>query len=117
MVLQISSNPTRFYHFSSSCCIPNTEQDCIGKTERHISTRVKEHLTPKENEKSAITKHIFRCQTCKKSQLSIDNFSILKECRSDYSCKVNEALFIKKSRPVLNKQQHNQGQSYLLRVF
>ena len=98
-------------------CLDVPSTTYIGKTERHIATRVKEHLTPKENEKSAITKHIFHCQTCKNSQLSIDNFSILKSCKSDYSCKVNEALFIKKFRPVLNKQQHNQGQSYLLRVF
>ena len=34
------------------------------------------HDIYKENEKSAITKHIFRCQTCKNSQLSTDNFSI-----------------------------------------
>ena len=98
-------------------CLSDSDTTYIGKTERHIVTRAKEHLTPKESSQSAVTSHIFDCETCKKGQLSVDQFCIIKQCRNDYRCKINEALMIKKLNPVLNRQRHNKGQSYLLRVF
>ena len=98
-------------------CLSDSDTTYIGKTERHIVTRAKEHLTPKETNPSAVTSHIFSCESCKNGQLSVDNFSIVKQCRNDYRCKIHEALHIKKCNPVLNRQRHNKGQSYLLRVF
>ena len=98
-------------------CLSDSDNTYIGKTERHIVTRAKEHLTPKETNPSAVTSHIFSCESCKNGQLSVDNFSIVKQCRNDYRCKIHEALHIKKCNPVLNRQRHNKGQSYLLRVF
>ena len=98
-------------------CLSDSGTTYIGKTERHIVTRAKEHLTPKENNQSAVTSHIFGCETCKNGSLSVKNFSILKQGKNDYECKISESLLIKKLNPVLNRQRHNKGQSYLLRVF
>ena len=98
-------------------CLSDSDTTYIGKTERHIATRAKEHLTPKRVNPSAVTSHIFKCATCKTGPLSVDNFSIVKQCRNDYRCKISEALVIKKCNPVLNKQSHYRGQSYLLRFF
>ena len=96
-------------------CLGDPDTTYIGKTKRHIITRVKEHLDPKEN--SAITSHIFECVTCKSGHFSKESFSVLKKCANDYRCGINEALLIKKCNPTLNRQRFNKGQSYLLRVF
>ena len=98
-------------------CLNDSDTAYIGKTKRHIATRAKEHVTPKESKKSEVKNHIFECNTCKNSQLSVENFSILKQCKNNYTCQITEALFIKKFRPRLNKQKLTKGQTYLLRVF
>ena len=89
----------------------------IGKTKRHLVTRMNEHVTPKESNKSEIKEHIFDCHTCKNSNITVDNFNILKPCKDDYITRISEALLIKKYRPKMNKQMFTKGQSYLLRVF
>ena len=102
-------------------CLSDSDIAYIGKTKRHIITRANEHLTPKESSKSEVTSHIFECVSCKNSckngQLSWKDFSILKQCKNDYTTKIAEALFIRKFKPVLNKQKLTKGKSYLLRVF
>ena len=79
--------------------------------------RAKEHLNPKGSHNSEIKKHIFDCDSCKKSNLSVNKFKILKQCKDEYATRVNEAILIKKCLPKLNKQMFRKGQSYLLRVF
>ena len=98
-------------------CLSDSGTTYIGETKRHVVTRVNEHLAPKESNKSAIKDHILECNRCKNGQISVENFSVMKGCRNEYTCKISEALCIKKYKPVLNKQRHNMGQSYLLRVF
>ena len=70
-------------------CLNDSDTTYIGKTERHIVTRAKEHLTPKGSNQSAVTSHIFGCEACKKGHLSVANFSMVKQCRNDYRCKIN----------------------------
>ena len=98
-------------------CLSDSDVVYIGQTKRHIVTRAKEHVTPKVKPTSEIKNHIFKCETCKKSQLSENNFSILKQCDNEFTCRVAEALCIKKLRPRLNKHMFTHGQSYVLRVF
>ena len=95
-------------------CLNDSDVTYIGKTERHIATRAKEHLASKEG---GIAKHLIFCETCKNSDLNAQNFGIMKQCKNDYRCLLNEALLIQKFKPVLNKQQQTTGKSYLLRVF
>ena len=101
-------------------CLSDSDTSYIGKTERHLVTRVNEHLDPKSNH-TEVTKHIFDCESCRNcirsKALSVSNFQILKQCGSDYEARINEALLIKKCSPKLNRQLFTNGQSYLLRVF
>ena len=97
-------------------CLSDSDTYYIGKTKRHLATRAMEHITPKESTQSQVQKHIFGCNGCKNGVLSVDNFSTVKNCRSDYSAKINEALVIKKFRPRINKQQLTKD-TYLLRIF
>ena len=64
------------------------------------SSGAMEHITPaKESEirrnifKSEVQRHITNCGNCKGASLSVDNFKVMKQCRDDYSAKVNEAKF------------------------
>ena len=98
-------------------CLRDSDTYYIGKTKRHLVTRVKEHVTPKVSPKSEIKNHIFECNSCKNAQLSTSNFRILKQCKNDYSARISEALLLKKFHPKLNTQKYTKGESYLLKVF
>ena len=91
----------------------------IGQSKRHLLTRVKEHLSLHKTSgpQSEIKSHIYRCPICHKQFLSIDNFKILKKCKTSYETVIHEALKIKTLRPRLNKQLMKGGVSYLLKVF
>ena len=102
------------YKFS---CLCDTGLYYIGQTKRHLVVRAGNHLTPKQSSNSEVQKHIFDCSTCKKANLSVNNFSILKQCSNEYTTRITEALLIKKLAPKLNKQKFSKGESYLLRVF
>ena len=54
------------YHFCCSRC----KSTYVGKTKRHLKTRVKEHRTQKNK---VIRKHADECN----SEISMDNFKIL----------------------------------------
>ena len=98
-------------------CLNDSDTSYIGKTKRHMVTRAKEHFATKESNKSEILKHICHCNDCKRSDLTIKNFVILKQCKDDYSARISEALLIKQFQPKINKQKLKRGDSYLLRVF
>jgi hypothetical protein len=100
-------------------CLNDADNTYIGESKRHIVTRANDHLNPK-GKITEIKSHIFACDTCKTSrksgQLTVENFSILKQCKNEYKTRIAEALLIKKLRPRLNKQQLK-GTSYFLRLF
>ena len=101
------------YKFSCLCA---TNLTYIGKTKRHLTVRGLEHLEfEKAEPKSEIKEHLKKCLVCRKSNL--DNFEILKKCKSDFEAKVTEALYIKKENPTLNKQLFNSGSLYTLKVY
>ena len=83
-------------------CLCDTNLTYIGKTKRHLVVRKSEHLEfESEEPKSEIIKeHLKKCLVCRGA--SIDNFEIIKKCKSDFDTKVNEALFIRKENPSLN---------------
>ena len=94
-------------------CLCDTNISYIGKTKRHFITRCLEHL--ETDKKSEINIHIKRCKNC--NLCNLDNFSILKKCKSDHEAKINEAICIKTEVPQLNKNLFNQGSFYTLRVY
>jgi hypothetical protein len=98
-------------------CLRDAELTYVGKTTRHLVTRVHEHLTFGNNKPSAIKDHILACSSCKNGNIDVANFEIVKKCSSDYDTSIMEALAIKKKNPKLNKQLFASGASFLLNIF
>ena len=80
---------------------PSCNASYIGKTCRHLSTRINEHLTT--DTKSNIFQHIKKSQSCKEG--SNENcFTILDTASSKYVLKLKEGMHITWEKPTLNKQ-------------
>ena len=90
----------------------DTNNIYIGKTIRHLTTRVKEHGTSP----SAVSNHLSSCETWKLN-FSCDSFSIIDSGKNDFEITVKEALHIKCKKPTINRQLFTQGSSFLLNVF
>ena len=96
-------------------CPGDPDISYIGHTIRSLRERAKEHLNP--NIGTAVGNHIITCDKCQ-AGVSIDNFSILRRCRTKIESAVQEALLIKQQRPILNKQlQKSSGYSFTLKIF
>ena len=93
-------------------CLCDANNIYIGKTIRHLATRVKEHDTSP----SAVCNHLSSCETCR-SNFSCNNFSIIDSGKNDYEITVNEALHIKFKKPTINRQLFTRGASFVLNVF
>ena len=89
----------------------------IGTSARHLSIRAGEHLNVSRSSKSAIKEHIKKCSSCKTQPNNMGQFKIIRKCQTSYEAKIHEALVIKRSNPVLNKQLYANGASILLNVF
>ena len=90
----------------------------LGKTKRHLITRVVEHGDLNAGEKkTAVASHIAECLTCKQNKTCLDDFEIVKHCKNDFETKIHEALLIRKFRPKINVQLYNSGASFLLKVY
>ena len=72
----------------------------IGRTKRHLSTRIKEHL--EIDKKSHVYKHINESQKYK-ALSSSDCFSILDYVATQYSLSIKEGMHIGLQKPALNK--------------
>ena len=93
-------------------CLRDANVAYIGKTKRHLATRVKEH----GHSSSAVFDHLSTCSTCK-SKYSANCFKILQRGKNDLDITIKEALHIKYNRPSLNKKLYTQGTSFVLKIF
>ena len=93
-------------------CLRDANSTYIGKTVRHLATRVKEHATSS----SAIKEHLSSCTTCK-DNYSCNSFKVIDSANSDFEVSIKEALHIKHRNPNLNKQLSTQGMSFMLKIF
>ena len=84
------------YKFVCGSC----KADYIGRTKRHLSTRIKEHL--ETDKKSHVYKHLNESQRCK-ALSNNDCFSILDYATTQYSSSIKEGMHIGWQKPVLNK--------------
>ena len=80
-------------------CLRDANNIYIGKTIRHLATRVKEYGTSP----SAVSYHLSSCETCK-SNFSCNNFSIIDSGKNDYEITIKEALHINFKKPAINRQ-------------
>ena len=98
-------------------CRHDADVSYIGKTKRHLVTRIAEHTSTglKDEGDSAVKKHIAECQYC--SQNNVDLFEIIKKTQTSFDVLIYEALLIKKYKPSLNKQLFKSGSFYTCKVF
>lgn len=96
------------YQFS---CSKDSSITYIGKTKRHLISRIKEHTSVTCNS-SAVFNHIGSCNC----QVDLNNFKILYHCTSDYDLSICEALHIRDLQPTLNTSLTGQGQSLFLKL-
>ena len=90
----------------------------IGVSSRHLITRVREHLNFKSIQESAVKNHILSCDFCLSVKFGLNNFSILRKCKSEFHTTVEYMkLYIRKSSPNLNRQLYANGTSFLLNIF
>ena len=73
----------------------------IGETNRHLSTRVREHLAT--DKASHIFKHLHSNCRCK-SMTSSECFKIIDFAETTFQLKIKEALHIVWDKPNLNQQ-------------
>ena len=93
-------------------CLRDANNIYIGKTIRHLATRLREHGTSH----SAVSNHLSSCEICKLN-FSCDSFSIIDSGKNDFEITVKEALHIKFKKPTTNRQLFTQGSSFVLNVF
>ena len=99
------------YYFE---CLSDANTSYIGKTDRHLITRVKEHIDVEAEKKTAIASHIVTCPNCQ--QVDISNFRIL--CKTDkFNLGHREAILMRRYQPSLNKQLFQNGASCTMQIF
>ena len=98
------------YQFS---CPSDSGADYIGYTSRTLGERVKEHCRGG----TAVSDHIGSCNKCRNEKIGINNFKVLKKCRTKFETMIFEAFYIKRKNPKLNHQLVKPGISYTLTVF
>ena len=74
------------YQINCSEC----EKKYIGSSKRKIQTRFKEHLNPKNIDRSAVASHIFETN----HKISIDDLSLLHEVRDNRKLEIVETYYI-----------------------
>ena len=83
------------YKFVCGSC----KADYIGRTKRHLSTRIKEHS--ETDKKSHVYKHINESQKCK-ALSNNDCFSIIDYATTQYSLSIKEGMHIRWQTRALN---------------
>ena len=81
-------------------CLHDANNIYIGKTIRHLATRVKEHITSRSP--SAVSNHLSSCETCKLN-FSCDSFLIIDSSKNDFEVTLKEALHIKFKKLTINR--------------
>ena len=103
------------YKFS---CQRDATVTYIGKTKRHLITRVNEHLTLQDNsQKSEVKSHLLECASCRDGGTGMESFEIVKKCQNSFDVIIHEALSIKRHNPKLNKQLFKSGSFYTCKIY
>ena len=98
--------------FISLC---DTSHTYIGKTSRHLATRVKEHST----KPSTIKDHLITYRTYQQHYSCAKSVSVMGSRKNDYEITkeaIKEAILIKSHKPILNKQFATNGTSFMLNI-
>ena len=96
-------------------CLCDANLSYLGKTKRHLVTRVREHGTAAGP--SAIKNHLSSCTTCHKNYSVDACFTVIETAKNDFHCSIKEAIQIKSAKPLLNTQLASHGMSFFLNIF
>ena len=94
-------------------CLEDPGIQYIGFTSRSLGERANEHLRGG----TRISDHIGQCDKCGRTKITVNNFNIIKNCRTKIEAMIYEALFIKKFNPKLNLQLIKPGFTHNLKIF
>ena len=94
-------------------CLGDPGTQYIGYTSRSLGERAKEHLKGG----TRISDQIGQCMKCNNNIITVDNFNILKNCRSKTESMIYEAILIKRFSPKLNLQLVKPGLTHHLKIF
>ena len=86
-----------YYYCCSSC-----EASYVGRTKRHFSVRVDEHL--RTDKTSHIYQHINKNKECKANS-NETSFKIIDKAATEYTLKIKESIHINWIKPTSNKQK------------
>ena len=85
----------------------------IGHTGRSLRERFLEHIRGG----TAISDHVSICDACSGKGVRLDNFKVVKRCRTKTESLIYEALLIKQGNPTLNRQLVKIAHTFHLQVF
>ena len=71
----------------------------------------------KSIQKSAVKNYILSCDSCSSVKFGLNNFLILRKCKSEFHTRIHKALLIRKSDPNLNCELYANGTSFLVNIF
>ena len=84
-------------------CLRYADISYIGKTKRHLVTRVRARVEEHSKSASAVCEHLEVCNLCR-SEYSVEkNFRILDKGKNDFEITIKELLHIKTIGPLLTK--------------
>ena len=82
------------------------EEEYIGKTERLLGYRIKEHRSDCASNNSACKRHE---RSNHNHKIDYDNVEVLDSADTDHKLRIKELLHILKRQPLLNKQLNSQS--------
>ena len=77
-------------------CLCDTNHTYIGKTSRHLATRVREHST----KPSVIKDHLTTCRTCQQHYSCVKNYSVMRSGKYYYEISVRRPYTLKATNPI-----------------
>ena len=103
-IIEVEKQSLVVYHIKCSEC----SADYIGKTERILAYRIKEHQSPKKDKKGNYLSSVYEHHKITGHKIDFDGIKILDRADSDPKIKVKDILHIDKKKPSLNIQINSQ---------
>ena len=103
-ITEVEKQSLVVYHIKCKEC----SDDYIGKTERILAYRIKEHQSSKKDKKGNYESSVYAHHAESKHVIDWDGIKIVDRADSDAKLKVKEILHIDKKKPSLNVQVNSQ---------
>ena len=103
-ITEVEKQSLVVYHIKCKEC----KENYIGKTERILSYRIKEHQSPKKDKKGNYESSVYAHHAKTGHVIDWEGIEILDRADSDPKLRVKEILHIDKKKPSLNIQVNSQ---------